>query len=235
MVVVTCGPGIEPIDKVRRITNLSTGELGALLAEGLTAAGYRVVCLRGEAATWPRPRCWRVIDFVGGDDLAGRLAEFGAGGRPGVAAVFHAAALPDYRVHGVVDRAGRPVVADKLPGDCEELRVVLRRAPKVIDRLAEWFPAARLVGWKLELAGPKERALDRGRQLLARLARLDRLDRLARGRLAACVVNGAAVGAGVFCFLEPGRAPVEVVGKTALVSFLVGWLAAGSGPPPAAD
>src|SRR6201996_9636755 len=50
-VVVTCGPSYEPIDEVRRITNFSTGELGALLAGQLVKAGCEVVCYRGVGAT----------------------------------------------------------------------------------------------------------------------------------------------------------------------------------------
>ena len=50
-VVVTCGPSYEPIDEVRRLTNFSTGELGILLANALSSAGYDVLCFKGVGAT----------------------------------------------------------------------------------------------------------------------------------------------------------------------------------------
>jgi phosphopantothenoylcysteine synthetase/decarboxylase len=46
-VIVTCGPGYEPIDQVRRITNFSTGELGVRLCNELARAGFEVFCLKG--------------------------------------------------------------------------------------------------------------------------------------------------------------------------------------------
>ena len=50
-VIVTCGPSYEPIDRVRRLTNFSTGELGLLLAAALAREGHEVICLKGEGAT----------------------------------------------------------------------------------------------------------------------------------------------------------------------------------------
>ena len=52
LALVTCGPAYEPIDEVRRITNQSTGELGALLSEALARANFEVLCLRGQMAVY---------------------------------------------------------------------------------------------------------------------------------------------------------------------------------------
>ncbi|MGA9705372.1 phosphopantothenoylcysteine decarboxylase, partial [Pseudomonas sp.] len=54
-IVITSGPSYEPLDKVRRLGNFSTGELGTLLAEGFAEAGHSVVCFRGVASTFPSP------------------------------------------------------------------------------------------------------------------------------------------------------------------------------------
>ena len=40
-IVITTGPSYEPIDKVRRLSNFSSGELGTLLAEGFSEAGQQ--------------------------------------------------------------------------------------------------------------------------------------------------------------------------------------------------
>ena len=64
LAVVTCGPAYEPIDKVRRITNQSTGELGSLLSETLARANFEVLCLRGERAVYPAPQDVKVVPFT---------------------------------------------------------------------------------------------------------------------------------------------------------------------------
>jgi phosphopantothenoylcysteine synthetase/decarboxylase len=43
LALVTCGPAYEPIDGVRRITNESTGEIGTILSESLSAFGFEVL------------------------------------------------------------------------------------------------------------------------------------------------------------------------------------------------
>src|SRR4051812_8335603 len=99
-VIVTCGPSYEPIDEVRRLTNFSTGELGALLAEALARAGHETICFRGVAATWPeRPHGAEVRPFTTNDDLAAQLRMLGTD-EP-VGALFHTAALADYRVASI--------------------------------------------------------------------------------------------------------------------------------------
>src|SRR6186713_3350726 len=109
-VVVTCGPSYEPIDEVRRITNFSSGELGILLANHLARTGAEVVCLKGVGATCPdRLIGARVVPFATNDHLRSGLEEIED--RPTVTAVFHAAALCDYRVKSVHASNGAEVAA----------------------------------------------------------------------------------------------------------------------------
>ena len=65
LALVTCGPAYEPIDGVRRITNQSTGEIGTILSETLSASGFEVLCLRGEmaGASRPEPTNAKVLAF----------------------------------------------------------------------------------------------------------------------------------------------------------------------------
>ena len=92
--LVTAGPTYEPLDRVRRLTNFSTGGLGCRLAAHLTAAGHTVVLLVGEQATWPGPRTASTVEvFSTTDDLAARLQRHAAQGIDGV---FHAAAVSDF-------------------------------------------------------------------------------------------------------------------------------------------
>src|SRR5213592_2819055 len=99
-VIVTCGPSYEPIDEVRRITNFSTGELGILLANRLTRAGFEVLCFKGVGATCPlRVEGAQTAPFTTNENLRAGLTA--VEGRGEIAAVFHAAALSDYRVKSV--------------------------------------------------------------------------------------------------------------------------------------
>jgi len=49
--IVTGGPAYEELDEVRRLTNFSTGTLGAELAKFLVEQGHEVQWLRGHYAT----------------------------------------------------------------------------------------------------------------------------------------------------------------------------------------
>src|SRR5271168_881642 len=101
-IVITSGPSYEPLDKVRRLSNFSTGELGTRLAETFAAAGHSVVCFRGEASTFSPP-LWpvEVVPFTTNENLADGLRQLP--GREAVNFVFHAAALCDFRVREVRD------------------------------------------------------------------------------------------------------------------------------------
>lgn len=183
--IVTCGPSFEPIDEVRRLTNFSTGELGALLTAQLAAAGHEVFCLKGSGATHPGPapgpRC-HVRCFDTNDDLLTLLRELSP--QPDISAVFHAAALCDYRVATVRDAAGHACPAAKIPSRAGALTIHLEPATKVIGELRPLFPRSLLVGWKYELTGTRDEAL----------AKVQRQFTEARTDL--CVLNGRAAGEG---------------------------------------
>src|SRR5262245_6458700 len=92
--VVTAGPTFEPMDKVRRLTNFSTGKLGTELASFLSSKGHEVTLLIGEQATYQGQRiAHRVETFTTTADLCDRLQ---ACSRTSVDAVFHAAAVSDF-------------------------------------------------------------------------------------------------------------------------------------------
>lgn len=207
-VVVTCGPAIAPIDEVRRITNFSTGNLGVRLANALAAAGWPVICFRGEAATTPRALAAAVDAraFSTNDDLAVQLESVGF-----ATAVFHAAALCDYEVATVRDGHGELLAATKIPSRAGELHLTLRPARKLLPELRGWFPGARIVGWKYELNGDLAAALHAGAH------------QLGEGGADFCVVNGAAYGEG-FGLLDPRGRVRHFAGRDELCAALVGLL-----------
>lgn len=206
--IVTCGPSWEPIDRVRRLTNFSTGGLGLYLSEALARSGSRVLCLKGEAATaHGAPHGVDFLEFSTNEDLFQKLqAEAGRAD-----AIFHAAALCDYRVKSAHGADGVAIAAAKIPTRSGGLTLELEPARKVLPLLRPLFPHARIVGWKYELDGTCDDALERATRQIADC------------NTDACVVNGAAWGAG-FGFLTPGHAAIPLADKTKLAEFLVKWV-----------
>ena len=187
--VVTAGPSFEPLDEVRRLTNFSTGRLGTELACHLAALGHAVTLFRGELAVWPAGAAVdvgvQVVSFRSAADLRGLFERETDGS---VGAVFHAAAVSDFRFGRVWRRgAGGSLIevqAGKLSTRDGTLLAELLPTPKLIAGLRSWFPRAWLVGWKYEVDGGREAAVERARAQL-RECRTD-----------ACVVNGPAYGLG---------------------------------------
>jgi len=184
--IVTAGPTFEPIDHVRRLTNLSTGRLGTGLADHLAARGHQVCLLLAETATGPAPtRAQSVTRFSTTADLHAQVARRSG---TGVGAVFHAAAVSDFTPAGLwTQSAGggfERLTAGKVPSDISPLWLELQATPKIIGHLRSWFPQAVLVGWKYEVDGTPAQAVARGRAQIAEYS------------TSACVVNGPAYGPG---------------------------------------
>src|SRR5438132_10255312 len=148
--IVTAGPTYEPLDKVRRLTNFSTGRLGSELATYLTNNGHRVTLLIGQQATWHGKRKAATVEaFTTTANLRDKLHALGGSQ---VDAVFHAAAVSDFTFGKVWERpaAGelKEVKAAKISTRAGDLLVELTPTPKLTVELRNWFPKARLIGWK---------------------------------------------------------------------------------------
>lgn len=208
--IVTCGPGVAPIDEMRRITNFSSGELGVRLTECLLEYGWAVACFKSEAATYRDPAGQNLVlsGFSTNDDLECQLHS--VPDPDGVHIVFHAAALNDYKVTSVCTHKGEPVHAKKIPSNHAGLQIFLEPAPKLLPSLGSLFPSARIVGWKFELDGDRSTALEKGRQQLREIGS------------SLCVVNGAALGSG-FRILDPQGAQHEAQTRSELCTWLAGW------------
>jgi phosphopantothenoylcysteine synthetase/decarboxylase len=204
-VLLTCGPSYEPIDDVRRITNFSTGALGVRLAAALAAAGHEGSGFKGvSATTHERAGAAKVVPFSTNDDLIERLSAVER--REEVGAFLHVAALADFKVRR--EAGGER----KMSSRAGEITLTLVPAAKVIGKLRGLFPKARIVGWKYELDGTREDALAKGAR------------QVAENGTDACVVNGAAYGAG-FGIVQVGEPIVHLPDAEALSAWLVAWLA----------
>lgn len=208
-VVITAGPSYEPLDKVRRLSNFSTGELGTLLAENFAQAGHNVTCFRATASTFSSP-LWgvTVIPFNTNDDLAKELAQLP--GREEVQIVFHAAALCDFRIREILNDRNEPLQVEKISTQEGTLKVTLEPAPKLIASLRRLFPASIVVGWKYELEGTVEEARAKGRHQMEQCL------------TDACVLNGRTYGAGFEIISRSGE-QAHLPDKATLCRFLVEW------------
>jgi phosphopantothenate---cysteine ligase (CTP) len=206
-IIVTCGPSYEPIDQVRRITNFSTGRLGITLANAFVDAGHNVICLKGEQATDPTPlRAQKTISFTTNDDLAQKLQQLTT---EKIDAIFHAAALADFKVASVQNAAGQKITSAKFPTRAENLTLTLEPTKKVLPKLRHWFPNAKIIGWKYELTGTREEAINKA------------LQQITEASTNACVLNGAAYGPG-FLFCSPD-ASVALPTLDELCAYLLLW------------
>ena len=177
--LVTAGATIEPIDEVRRLTNHSTGRLGCLLADSLQESGHQVTLLLSSSAQFhPQKRGIKVSPFTTSNEL-GELLQQHVDRPP--QAIFHVAAVSDF------------TVSNRTTGKIKSgnaLTLELTPAPKLIQEFRSWYPESHLIGWKYEVEGNAETALEAGRRQLADC------------QTNACVVNGPAYGTG-FGVVQP--------------------------------
>jgi phosphopantothenate---cysteine ligase (CTP) len=211
--VVTAGPTAEALDRVRRLTNISSGRLGVELANHLAAKGHVVTLLRGQHATWcGECHARKVVEFASTSDLGERLQKLCS---VKVDAVFHAAAVSDFRFGKVWVRSAEGTLNEREAGKFSTREGVLLAelvpTPKIIAELRDWFPAARLVGWKYEVDGGRVAAV------LAAQAQL------AACRTDACVANGPAYGEGFALVTTAGQC-MHLAERTRLFDALEGVL-----------
>lgn len=193
--IVSAGPTYETLDRVRRLTNFSTGRLGIELANFFARRGHDVTLLVGEQASYGgERRAQRVETFRTGADLRDWLQALAS---QSVQAVFHAAAVSDFMFGKVWLRSPHgqltEIQAGKIPTRQGTLLVELVPAPKVISGLRDWFPKARIVGWKYEVDGNRANVIRAAEKQISECL------------TDACVANGAAYGDGFGLVVSNGK------------------------------
>lgn len=184
--LVTAGPTYESLDQVRRLTNLSTGRLGSLLANFLVGRGHDVTLLVGHYATHRGEQRAQTIEyFTTTADLGARLARHAG---EAIGAVFHAAAVSDFTFGKIFARSAdggfTEVRAGKISSRQGSLLAELLPTPKLISGLRGQFPQARITGWKYEVDGDRAHVLELARR------------QISENDTNACVANGPAYGSG---------------------------------------
>lgn len=201
-VVITGGPSTEPIDKIRVITNRSTGELAVALADRFGRAEHQVTLFLGQGAVFRHPGA---VAFERNEDLDSLLE--GVAARSQVDLVLHAAALSDFGI-GLVSEEGVPTTAFKISSAASSVELRLVPKPKLIRKLRRLFPTAFIVGWKLELDGTRADSIAEAKRQI----RDNHTD--------ACIVNGPAFGDG-FGFCQTEGLINSLATKQELAEFLL--------------
>ena len=150
-VLVTSGPTRAYIDRIRYITNTSSGALGARIVEALISRGFPVTHIYGAGSEQPDVQNSSLIEsleVITVDDLSIAVKEVCA--RGDISAVVHAMAVLDYAPESSLE------TKKKSGGDFWDIRLV--RTPKIISVLREIVPGAFTVGFKLE-AGISDKEL----------------------------------------------------------------------------
>ena len=137
-VLMTAGPTIEHIDPVRVITNQSSGKTGISLASELISAGAKVMLIYGPGEEKP-PAGAKVVKVLSSKDMFEAVKKE-LGRKFDV--VIMAAAIADYV-------PANPKTT-KMKSSKNELKISLKRAPKIIDHIKKYQRDVFLVGFKAE-------------------------------------------------------------------------------------
>ena len=138
-ILITCGPTWVPIDTVRVVSNISSGELGQRIALDCARAGAKVTLLEGPVTVPLLSRSIRILKFRFFDELQKLLNQEL---HKDVDAVIHAAAVADYKL--------KKPVRHKLSSEKKTLRLEFVATLKLVHTIKRFAPKTFLVGFKLE-------------------------------------------------------------------------------------
>lgn len=137
-VLITYGPTWVAIDRMRVISNRSTGELGKRLAENLAHKGAKVTALEGPVTEPLRNKKVKVLKYHFYHELE---ADLNAELKKNYDIVIHAAAVSDYKPAQTFNK--------KLSSHLKKLTLKLIPTKKLINTIKLKSPKSFLVGFKL--------------------------------------------------------------------------------------
>lgn len=137
-VLITAGPTWVPIDSVRVISNIATGETGLLLAQQAKKQGAKVTLMLGPVSECCLDKAIRIIRFIFFDELRDKIIRELSLHK--YDAIIHSAAVSDFgpeQFRGKID-------SDKI------YDLKLRPLAKIIQDIRHLAPKAKLIMFKLE-------------------------------------------------------------------------------------
>ena len=174
-ILVTSGGTSEAIDRVRSITNHSTGRLGKVITETLLKAGHQVCLITTQQALKPAPHSnLSVIEIKNTSDLLQEMKRI----VPDYQVLIHSMAVSDYspvymtgldQVQASQDLnefLHKKNMETKISSKDEVQVLFLKKNPKIISLVKEWNPSIHLIGFKLLVDVTKEHLIQIARESL---------------------------------------------------------------------
>ncbi|MBP2200817.1 phosphopantothenoylcysteine decarboxylase/phosphopantothenate--cysteine ligase [Methanococcus voltae] len=150
-ILILGGSTVEFIDKVRVISNLSSGKTAKSLAEAFCKAGHNVKVIMGNGIDMPY--YVDTIKVTSAKNMLEKALEHGKHSD----IIISCAAISDYTPYEEIE--------GKINSDMEEKTIKLVKTPKVIHELKKNYPDKIIIGYKAEYNLKKselmEKALDR--------------------------------------------------------------------------
>ena len=174
-ILVTSGGTSEAIDRVRSITNHSTGRLGLVITEALIKAGYEVCLITTSHAIKPasHPNL-KIIEIKNTLDLLEEMRNL----VKDYQVLIHSMAVSDYtpiymtsidEVQASQDLSKfltKQNTESKISSKEDAQILFLKKNPKIISLVKEWNPKIHLIGFKLLVDVTKDHLIDVARESL---------------------------------------------------------------------
>ena len=174
-ILVTSGGTSEAIDRVRSITNHSTGHLGLVITEALIKAGHEVCLITTSQAVRPasHPNL-KIIEIKNTLDLLEEMRNL----VKDYQVLIHSMAVSDHtpvymtsidEVQASQDLSKfltKQNTESKISSKEDTQILFLKKNPKIISLVKEWNPQIHLIGFKLLVDVTKEHLIDVARESL---------------------------------------------------------------------
>ena len=174
-ILVTSGGTSEAIDRVRSITNHSTGHLGLVITEALIKAGHEVCLITTSQAVRPasQPNL-KIIEIKNTLDLLEEMRKL----VKDYQVLIHSMAVSDYTpvyMTSIDELQASQDLSEFLTKHNTETKIsskeeaqilFLKKNPKIISLVKEWNPKIHLIGFKLLVDVTKDHLIDVARESL---------------------------------------------------------------------
>ena len=167
-ILITSGGTSEPIDRIRSITNTSTGTLGSLIAKAFSAADSteNIYYIHGKNAILPDCGKLVPVPVCSTDDLLRAVRSVCEECRPD--AVIHCMAVSDFRVRSVISSEILALSEgfDSTESTVGDPVILLEKTPKILPLFRELLPESKIVGFKLLDGVPHDELIGTAHRLL---------------------------------------------------------------------
>jgi len=156
-IIITSGGTREYIDDVRVLTNISTGKLGAIIAETFyedTSEEVEIYYVHSKGTILPEkytgieyvsPNKLECIEVKDTQELIGTLANL----VPECDIIIHSMAVSDFSFK---KSKGIKLKSNSKKDFIKHLKKNIKKNPKVISKIKFWNPEIKLVGFKFEVS-----------------------------------------------------------------------------------